>query len=328
MVKILYDKDASLEVLNGKTIAVIGYGAQGRAQALCMHDSGVDVVVGLRENGKSWKQANADGLKVASIKEAASQGDIIHMLIPDEYHKEVYDNEIKDELKPGKALSFSHGFSICFKRIVPPNDVDVIMIAPKAPGTEERKIFLEGFGVPGLLAVKQDYTGKARGIALAMAKSIGLTRAGVLECTFEQETFEDLFGEQAVLCGGVTELMKAGFEVLVEKGYPPEMAYFECLHEMKLIIDLVQKGGLAHMWDVVSNTAEYGGLTRGKRIITPEVKENMRNMLREVEDGTFAKEFVAEYENGMKTLKRLREEESKHPIEVVGREIRDLFKQK
>ena len=327
MVKILNDKDASLDFLKGKKVAVIGYGAQGRAQALCMHDSGVDVIVGLRENGKSWLQAESDGLKVASISDAASQGDIIHILIPDEHHKEVYDRDIKNNLKPGKVLSFSHGFSICFKRIIPPANVDVIMIAPKAPGTEERKVFLEGFGVPGLVAVRQNHSGKAREIALAMAKSIGLTRAGVLECTFEQETYEDLFGEQAVLCGGVSELIKAGFEVLVEKGYPPEMAYFECLHEMKLIIDLVQKGGLVHMWEVVSNTAEYGGLTRGKRIITPEVKENMRKMLKEVEDGTFAKEFVAEYEKGMSTLKRLREEESKHPIEVVGKEIRALFKQ-
>lgn len=328
MVKILYDNDASLDFLKGKKIAVIGYGAQGRAQALCMHDSGVDVVVGLRENGKSWKQAEADGLKTASMKDAAAQSDIIHILIPDEYHKEVYDRDIKNELKRGKVLSFSHGFNICFRRIIPPPDIDVVMIAPKAPGTEERKIFLEGFGVPGLVAVRQNPSGNAREIALAMAKSIGLTRAGVLECTFEQETYEDLFGEQAVLCGGVSELMKAGFEVLVEKGYPPEMAYFECLHEMKLIIDLVQKGGLAHMWDVVSNTAEYGGLTRGKRIITPEVKENMRKMLREVEDGTFAKEFVAEYENGMQNLKRLRQEDAKHPIEVVGKEIRALFNQK
>jgi len=327
MVKILNDKDASLDFLKGKKVAVIGYGAQGRAQALCMHDSGVDVIVGLRENGKSWQQAKSDGLNVASISDAASQCDIVHILIPDEHHKEVYDRDIKKSLKPGKVLSFSHGFSICFKRIVPPSNVDVIMIAPKAPGTEERKIFLEGFGVPGLVAVRQNHSGKAREIALAMAKSIGLTRAGVLECTFEQETYEDLFGEQAVLCGGVSELIKAGFEVLVEKGYPPEMAYFECLHEMKLIIDLVQKGGLVHMWEVVSNTAEYGGLTRGKRIITPEVKENMRKMLKEVEDGTFAKEFVAEYEKGMSTLKRLREEESKHPIEVVGKEIRALFKQ-
>ena len=328
MVEILHDNDASLDYLKGKTVAVIGYGAQGRAQALCMHDSGVNVVVGLRENGKSWQQAKADGMKVATIKEAALQADIIHLLVPDEYHKEVYDNYIKGELKPGKTLSFSHGFNICFKRIIPPENIDVVMIAPKAPGTEQRRIFLEGFGVPGLIAVKQDYSGNAKKIALSMAKAIGLTRAGVLECTFEDETHEDLFGEQAVLCGGVTELMKTGFEVLVEKGYPPEMAYFEWLHEMKLIIDLVQKGGLVHMWDVVSNTAEYGGLTRGKRIITPEVKESMRKMLREVEDGTFAREFVAEYEKGMTTLKKLREEEANHPIEIVGREIRALFKQK
>src|SRR3989338_84724 len=285
MVNILNDKDASLDFLKGKKVAVIGYGAQGRAKALCMHDSGVDVIGGLRENGKSWQQAKSDGLNVASISDAASQGDIVHILIPDEYHKEVYDKDIKNNLKPGKVLSFSHGFSICFKRIIPPSNVDVIMIAPKAPGTEERKVFLEGFGVPGLVAVRQNHSGKAREIALAMAKSIGLTRAGVLECTFEQETYEDLFGEQAVLCGGVSELIKAGFEVLVEAGYPPEMAYFECLHDMKLIVDLVYEGGMAHMWHVVSNTAEYGGRTRGKAIIGPDVKKRMKEILKDVESG-------------------------------------------
>ncbi len=328
MEKVLYDKDASLDALKGKTVAIIGYGAQGRAQALCMKDSGVNVIVGVREGGESWNKVQEDGLTPYTIKDAAEKGDIIHILIPDETQKDVYEKEIKQGVKNGKALSWSHGFNICFKRIVPPPGVDAIMVAPKAPGTEERKIFLEGFGVPGLIAVKQNASGKARDIALAMAKAIGLTRAGVLECTFEQETYEDLFGEQAVLCGGVSELMKAGFEVLVEKGYPPEMAYFECMHEMKLIIDLVYQGGLTRMWDVVSNTAGYGGLTRGKRIITPQVKDEMRKMLKEVEDGTFAKEWMAEYEKGLPNLKRRWDEEEKHPIEVVGKKIREMFKRK
>ena len=325
MVNVITDDQTNMDALEGKTVAIIGYGAQGRAQALCMKDSGVNIIVGVRSD-ETKEQAEKDGVTTMPIKEAAEKGDIIHFLIPDEVHKEVYENEIKQAIKPGNTLSWSHGFNICFKRIIPPEDVDVIMIAPKAPGTEVRRTFEEGFGVPGLIAVHQDTSGNAKQVALAMAKANGLTKAGVLECTFEQETYEDLFGEQAVLCGGISELMKAGFETLVEKGYPPEMAYFECMHEMKLIVDLVYKGGLTHMWHVVSNTAEYGGRTRGKSIITPEVKQNMKKMLDEVEDGTFAKEWMAEHEAGLPKLKAMREEEAKHPIEVVGKEIRALFK--
>jgi ketol-acid reductoisomerase len=263
-----------------------------------------------------------------SISDAAKKGDIIHILLPDEVQGQVYKDEIQKYVTKGKTLSWSHGFNIGFKAIAPPRDVNVIMVAPKSPGTEERKRYLEGFGVPGLVAVHQNATGDARAIALAMAKACGFTRAGVIECTFEQEVYEDLFGEQAVLCGGLSELIKAGFETLVEAGYPPEMAYFECLHEMKLIVDLVYEGGLVHMWDVVSNTAEYGGLTRGKKIITPEVKNNMKQMLKDVESGKFAKEWLDEYKKGLPNLKRLREEEANHPIEKVGKEIRELFKKK
>ena len=318
----------NIDALKGKTVAVIGYGAQGRAQALCMHDSGVNVIVGVRKDGDSWKKVKDDGLNPAVVSDAAAKGDIIHILIPDEVQGDVYEKEIKPHVKKGKTLSFSHGFNIVFKRIVPPPDVDVIMVAPKAPGTEERKRYLEGFGVPGLVAVKQNPSGKAHDTALAIAAACGFTRAGVIDCTFEQETYEDIFGEQAVLCGGLSELIKAGFETLVEKGYPPEMAYFECLHEMKLIVDLVQEGGLSYMWHVVSNTAEYGGRTRGKMIITPEVRKNMKEILKNVENGKFAEEWINEYKNGLPNLKRLREEEAKHPIEVVGKEIRALFRKK
>ena len=324
MVKILRDEDADLSVLEGKTIAVIGYGAQGRAQALCLKDSGVNVIVGLRE-GKSMDKAKEDDIEVMPVSQACSRADIIHILIPDEVQGDVYAKEINPYVKKGKTLSWSHGFNIVFKRIIPPSDVDVIMVAPKSPGTEERKVFLEGFGVPALISVKQNYSGSAREIALAMAKACGFTRAGCIECTFEQETYEDLFGEQAVLCGGLSELIKAGFETLVEAGYPPELAYFECLHEMKLIVDLVYQGGLSYMWHVVSNTAEYGGRTRGDKIITPQVRENMKQLLKDVESGKFAKEWIEDYKKGLPTLKRLRAEEQSHPIEKVGKEIRALF---
>ncbi len=326
MVKIIQGGD--IKALKGKTVAVIGYGAQGRAQALCMHDSGVSVIVGVRKDGESWKKVKDDGLEVTTISDAASKGDIIHILIPDEIQGDIYEQEIKQHVKKGKTLSWSHGFNIVFKRIIPPKDVDVIMVAPKAPGTEERKRYLEGFGVPGLIAVKQNASGKARDTALAIAAACGFTRAGVLDCSFENEAFEDLFGEQAVLCGGLSELIKAGFETLVDKGYPPEMAYFECLHEMKLIVDLVYEGGLSYMWHVVSNTAEYGGRTRGKMIITDEVRKNMKKILADVESGKFADEWISEYKKGLPNLKRLREEEAKHPIEVVGKDIRALFKKK
>jgi ketol-acid reductoisomerase len=316
--KVYQDKDAKLEVLKGKTIAVIGYGAQGRAQALCMHDSGLDVVVGVRAGGESDIAAKKDGLKTLPIKEAAEKADIVHILIPDEVQGEVYAKEIAPVMKKGKTLSFSHGFNIAFKKIVPTKDIDVIMVAPKSPGTEERKRYLEGFGVPGLLAIYQNASGKAKENGLAMAKACGFTRAGVIECTFTEEAYEDLFGEQAVLCGGLSELIKAGFETLTAKGYPPEMAYFECLHEMKLIVDLVYEGGMAHMWDVVSNTAEYGGRTRGPRIITKQTREEMKKILDEIETGKFAEEWIGEYKKGCPNLNRMRKEEAKHPIEASG----------
>lgn len=328
--KIYRENDADLAVLEGKKIAVIGYGAQGRAQARMMHESGLDVIVGCRENGASWKQVTEDGLSVDTIENATKQADIVHILIPDEHQKAVYEAQIQPNLKPGATLGFSHGFNIVYGYIKPPEGVGVIMVAPKSPGTEEYKVYKEGFGVPALMAVHTENTdNNAKQLALGMAKAMAFTKAGVLECTFEQETFEDLFGEQAVLCGGIAELMKTGFEVLTEAGYPPELAYFECLHEMKLIVDLIYKGGMEHMWEVVSNTAEYGGHTRGKRIITPETKETMKKMLAEVEDGTFAREWIKEAsENKMQGLLEMRKKEGEHPIEVVGRKIRAMFEKK
>jgi len=326
--KVYTDKDASLDALKGLTVAVIGFGAQGRAQALCMRDSGVNVVMGLRPNGDSAKEAKKEGLTVLPISEAAQKADIVHILIPDEVQGEVYAKDIAPYMKKGKTLSFSHGFNISFKKITPPADIDVLMVAPKSPGTEERKRYLEGFGVPGLLAIYQNSSGKAKERGLAMAKACGFTRAGVIECTFQQEAFEDLFGEQAVLCGGLSELIKAGFETLTNAGYPPEMAYFECLHEMKLIVDLVYEGGMTYMHDVVSNTAEYGSRTRGKMIITEQTRQNMKQILKDVESGKFADEWIAEYKAGCPNLNRMREEEKNHPMEVIGREIRAMFKKK
>lgn len=325
-----HENDADLSVLEGKKVAVIGYGAQGRAQARMMHESGVDVIVGVREDGTSWKQATEDGLAVDSIENATKTADIVHILIPDEYQKDVYENQIEPSLKTGATLGFSHGFNIVYGYIRPPEGVGVIMVAPKSPGTEEYKVYKEGFGVPALLSVHADNAeGNAKALALGMAKAMAFTKVGVMECTFEQETYEDLFGEQAVLCGGVTELMKTGFEVLTEAGYPPELAYFECLHEMKLIVDLIYKGGLENMWEVVSNTAEYGGHTRGNRIITPETKQRMKEILKEVEDGRFAREWIKEAsENKMHGLLEMRKKEGEHPIEVVGRKIRAMFEQK
>ena len=323
--KVLTEKDASLEALKEEKVAVIGYGAQGRAQALCFHDSGIDVTVGLREGSSNWEVAKADGLKVASVTEAAQNATIIHMLVPDEVQKKLYEEQIREHITPGKSLSFSHGFNVVFKYITPPEGVDCFMVAPKAPGTEERKVFLKGGGVPGLIAVKQDSSGNARDKALALAHGLGCTRAGVLECSFEDEAYEDLFGEQAVLCGGTAELIKAGFETLTEAGYPPEMAYFECLHELKLIVDLIYEGGLEKMWDVVSNTAEYGGRMIGPRIITDDTRKAMKECLNEVQDGRFAAQWMAEYADGLPNLKRMRVEESEHPIELVGKQVRSLF---
>lgn len=326
--KIYHDSDVKTTILESKKIAVIGYGAQGRAQAQCMKDSGLDMIVGLRKGGASWQKASADGMTVKDISDAAKEADIIHILIPDETQKEVYEAHIKQHMKEGKTLSFSHGFNIVFKQIIPPEEVNVIMVAPKSPGTEERKRYLEGFGVPGLVAVEKDASGDAKQMALEMAKAMRFTRAGVLECTFKQETYSDLFGEQTVLCGGVTELMKAGFETLVKRGYPPEVAYFECFHELKLIVDLLYEGGLEHMWDVVSNTAEYGGRTVGPKIITRESKIAMEKALDRIESGEFAKEWISEYKAGCKNFNAMREKEKTHELEVVGKKIRSMFEKK
>ena len=327
--KIYHDEDADLGVLKGKKIAVLGYGAQGRAQALCFRDSGLDVIVGVRENGASWNKAKEDGgMKVTTMDKAAAEGDVVMMLLPDEIQPEIYDKYVKDNLKSGAALEFAHGFSITYKLIVPPKDVDVIMMAPKSPGDAERQQFVEGFGVPALIAVHQDYSGKAKDIALALAKGLGALRAGVFETTFDNETKTDLFGEQAVLCGGLTAMIKAGFQTLVDAGYPPEMAYFEVLHETKLITDMINIGGFEYMWHVVSNTAEYGGLTRRDRVITEESKKGMKSILADIESGKFKDEWRADWNAGLKDLKRMENEEKKLQLETVGKEIRSLFERK
>ena len=325
--EIMHDNAADLSVLNGKTIAVMGYGAQGRAQALCLRDSGLNVIIGIRP-GKSLDAAKQDGFLTMPVAEAAEKADIIHILLPDEMQGPVYKNEIAPAVKPGKTLSCSHGFNFVFKEIVPPAGVDVIMVAPKGPGTEVRKRFVEGFGVPGLIAVGQDASGKAREVALAMAKAEGLTRAGVLECTLEQETYEDLFGEQNVLCGGTVDLMKYGFEVLIEAGYPPEMAYFECIHEAKLIVDLIYEGGIQKMNGVISNTAEFGEYYNGPQILPAEVKERMKESLKRIESGEFARVWLAEARSGAKNLNAKREALGEHPAEIVGKRIRSLFEKK
>lgn len=326
-VKILHDKDADLSVLNGKTVAVIGYGSQGSAQALCMRDSGVNVIIGSIQD-PSYDQAVKDGFEVMPIADAAAKADIIHILLPDEFHAPVYERDIKPRMKAGKTLSCSHGFNIIFKEIVPQSDVDVIMVAPKSPASEERKAYLEGFGVPGLVAVHQNASGGALDTALAMAKAMGFTRAGCLECTFAQETYEDLFGEQNVLCGGLVDLMKYGFEVLTEAGYPPEMAYFECVHEVKLIVDLIFEGGIQKMNAVISNTAEFGEYYNGPKIITPDVKERMRESLRRIESGEFAKTWLEESRKGCPNLLKKREELGAHQVEITGDRIRSMFERK
>ncbi|MBU0615730.1 MAG: ketol-acid reductoisomerase [Nanoarchaeota archaeon] len=330
MVNLVHDKDADVAALEGKTVAVIGYGSQGSAQAKMMKMSGVSVIIGETESlgGKpnpSWNKAKEDGFEVMTIDKAAEKADIIHILLPDEFHGPVYKSQIEKHMGPGKVFSCSHGFNIVYKQIVPPKGVDVIMVAPKAPATEELKAYNAGFGVPGLVAVGTDASGNARDIALAMAKAMKFTKAGVLECTFEQETYEDLFGEQNVLCGGTVDLVKYGFEVLTEAGYPPEMAYFECLHELKLIVDLIYEGGIQKMNAVISNTAEFGEYYNGPKIIGPEVKAKMKESLKRIEDGTFAKDWLAENAAGKPNLLKKREELGKHPIEIVGREIRALF---
>ncbi|MCS4541137.1 MAG: ketol-acid reductoisomerase [Euryarchaeota archaeon] len=324
MAKIYYEQDADLEILKEKTIAVIGYGSQGSAQANNMKDSGLKVIIGLRPEGASAERAKQDGFEVFPISEAAAKADIIHVLIPDEVQADVYNSEIAQQLKPGKALGFSHGFNIRFKQIVPPNFVDIIMIAPKGPGLIVRKLYKEGFGVPALIAVEQDYTGKAKQIALGMAKAIGSTKVGVIETTFAEECETDLFGEQVDLCGGVTELIKASFETLVEAGYQHEIAYFETLHELKLIVDLIYSRGLYGMWSAVSNTAKYGGLTRGKKIVSKASRRSMKKILEYVKSGKFAEEWMKENKKGRPKLNALLEQEKGHLIEKVGKEIRKM----
>ncbi len=325
MAQLFYDIDADLSLLNTKTIAIIGYGSQGHAHALNLKDSGVSVVVGLYEGSRSSDKARSDGLEVLSVADASAKADWIMVLLPDEFQKDVYDNEIAPNLSPGKVLSFAHGFNIRFGLIQPPDYVDVVMIAPKGPGHTVRWEYQNGQGVPALFAIEQDSSGQARNLAMAYAKGIGGTRAGILETNFKEETETDLFGEQAVLCGGLSELVKAGFETLVEAGYQPELAYFECLHEVKLIVDLMVKGGLTAMRDSISNTAEYGDYVSGPRLITAQTKAEMKNILSDIQDGTFAKNFVAECKAGKPEMKKCRERDANLPIEKVGKGLRSMF---
>lgn len=319
-----YEQDAELSVLKGKTIAVIGYGSQGHAQAQNLRDSGLQVVIGLRE-GKSFETAKNDGFEVLPVAEAVSRADVVQILLPDETQASVYKNDIEPNLKKGAALMFSHGFNVHFGQIIAPKDADVLLVAPKSPGHMVRRTYVEGFGVPGLIAIEQDATGNAKAIGLAYAKGIGCTRAGVIETSFREETETDLFGEQAVLCGGVSELIKAGFETLTEAGYAPEMAYFECLHELKLIVDMVYEGGLSSMRDSISNTAEYGDYVTGPRIITEDTKKAMKAVLTDIQQGKFARDFILENQSGRAFLTATRRNEAQHPVEVVGKELREMM---
>ncbi|GAA0859973.1 MULTISPECIES: ketol-acid reductoisomerase [Clostridium] len=325
MAKMFYEKDTNLELLKGKKVAVIGYGSQGHAHALNLHESGIDVVVGLYEGSKSVNRAKEAGLEVLSVKEAAKVADIIMILVPDEKQAKLYKEEIAPNLSPGNALVFAHGFNIHYNQIIPPSDVDVFMVAPKGPGHMVRRTYTEGSGVPCLIAVYQNPTGNARELALAYANGIGGARAGVLETTFKDETETDLFGEQAVLCGGCTALIKAGFETLVEAGYAPENAYFECLHEMKLIVDLLYQGGMSMMRYSISDTAEYGDYVVGNRIVTDETKKEMKKVLSEIQDGTFARNWLTENMVGRPHFNAMRRIEKEHQIEKVGRELRGMM---
>jgi ketol-acid reductoisomerase len=317
-----YDEDADLTKLDGKTVAIIGYGSQGHAHALNLKDSGVAVVVGLRSGSGSVAKAKGHGLRVAEPADAASEGDIVMLLAPDELHGQIWEAGLKDGIAAGNMLMFGHGFSIHYEQIVPPPDVDVALVAPKGPGHLVRRQYVEGSGVPCLVAVHQDAGGDALGLALAYAKGIGGTRGGVIETTFKDETETDLFGEQAVLCGGVTELVRAGYETLVEGGYDPRLAYFECMHELKLIVDLMYEKGIAGMRYSISNTAEYGDLTRGKRVIGAESRQAMKDLLKEIQSGDFAREWIAENRAGQENFQRMRAEQAGHQVEVVGRELR------
>ena len=325
MVKMYYDNDADLNLIKGKTIAVIGYGSQGHAQAQNLKDSGLNVIIGLRRDLPEWEAAVEYGFEVMNVAEAAERAQIIQILVPDQTQALVYRESIAQQMTVGKALCFSHGFNIHFGQIIPPADVDVFMVAPKSPGHMVRRMYQEGAGVPGLVALHQNATGKAMDIALAYAKGIGCTRAGVFETSFKEETETDLFGEQAVLCGGVTELIKAGFDTLVDAGYAPEMAYFECLHEMKLIIDLIYEGGMSYMRYSISDTAEYGDYVTGPRIITEETREEMRQILYEIQSGQFAREWLLENSVNRPVFNALRKAGAEHQIEVVGKKLRDMM---
>jgi ketol-acid reductoisomerase len=323
--KIYYEKDANLNSLKGKKIAIIGYGSQGHAQAQNLRESGLHVIVSQRKGSENYQLALRDGFKPVSADEASKQCDVIQILTQDHIQARLYEEDVKPHLRKGKTLLFSHGFNIHYNQIVPPKEIDVVMIAPKGPGHLVRREFQKGAGVPSLLAIHQDFSKKAKQTALAYAKGIGATRAGVIETTFKEETETDLFGEQSVLCGGVSELIKAGFDTLVEAGYHPEIAYFECLHELKLIVDLMYEGGISFMRYSISDTAEYGDLTRGKRIITPETREEMRRILKEVQMGSFAKEWILENQVGRPMFSALRKKEAEHPIEEIGKKLRSMM---
>lgn len=325
MARMYYDTDANLDLIAQKTIAIIGYGSQGHAHALNLKDSGMNVIIGLYPGSKSAEKASSAGLTVHTVADAAQAADFIMILLPDEAQKSVYKQEIEPHLKEGKILAFAHGFNIHFAQVVPPDNVDVVMVAPKGPGHLVRRTYEQGQGVPCLFAVYQDATGMARDRAMAYAKGIGGTRAGILETSFREETETDLFGEQAVLCGGLSALIKAGFETLVNAGYQPELAYFECLHEVKLIVDLIVEGGLAKMRDSISNTAEYGDYTRGPRIVTDQTRAEMRKILQEIQAGQFAREFVLENQAGKPGFNAMRRQEAEHPIEDVGQDLRAMF---
>ena len=325
MNQMYYDNDADLSHLKGKKVAVIGYGSQGHSQALNLKESGIDVVVGLQPGGRSWRVAESHGWKPLPVNQAAKAADVIMILIPDERHHAVYEAEIKPHLTAGKTLMVSHGFSVHYNQIVPPKDVDVSMIAPKSPGHLLRRMYEEGRGVPALLAIYQDATGQAKERALAYARAIGSTRAGVIETTFREETESDLFGEQAVLCGGVSELIKAGWETLVEAGYAPEIAYFECLHELKLIVDLVYEGGLSLMRYSVSDTAQYGDMTRGSQVVGSEARQAMKKLLKDIQEGVFAREWILENQANRPVFNALANREAAHPIEEVGQRLRAMM---